>query len=130
MAAQFGLTFGTHYCQGKRVHTSILLGSSEVPDCGMKMKGDCAHGSDNGIPSFEKHCCDDERNTFRNEREQLPSAPAQLQMPRQKPELLHTALFDEGARSSALHRVDLERPPPSGLSASRRYSVCFQVFRV
>lgn len=90
-------------------------------------KGDCEHPEKDKL---EKHCCEDERTTVRNEREQLPSSPAQAWLPKQKFELIHSTFSEDISSPNLKKGLNGERTPPSGLSVSRQYSVRFQVFRV
>ncbi len=126
--AQVGLTFGVHYCQGEAVRSTLLYGSSEVPGCGMeKEEKEC----DADAPILKKHCCEDERTTVRNERDQIPSSPNRLEAAQQKFEILNTALF-ERANQPYKSAPDRERSPPyaSRSSVSHLHSVRLQVFRL
>ncbi len=129
IAAQSGVTFGTHYCQGEAVKTSVLFGNQEVPDCGMEEHD---RNCEKNGPVFSKNCCEDERTTFRNEREQLPSSPGSIEAPRQEVKLLHNPLADRKKPSFFAKHPDRDRSPPSASrsSVSRLHSVQLQVFRL
>lgn len=129
LIAQVGVSFGTHFCQGEAVKTVVLFGSEQVPGCGME---DHDRNCEQEGAVLSKDCCEDERTTFRNERDQVPSSPARVAPLSLKGKVLHPVFSEKLGPSFDPRSIDRERTPPeaSSLSSSRYHSLRFQVFRL
>ena len=69
LAANVGVTIGSHYCGGEKVESKIMLASHNL-DCGMaNMATDCKHHKQNSKNQFSKPCCENEFDFFQVEQE-------------------------------------------------------------